>query len=140
MSHPLYTCLWFNHQAKEAAEYYCSIFKNSRIISENAMVVMFEVNGFKIMALNGGNQFTFNEAVSLVIECDTQDEIDHYWNAFTAEGKESMCGWCKDKYGFSWQVVPKVLSKLMGDPQKAPRVMQAFLKMKKFDIAALTQA
>lgn len=140
MTHPLYTCLWFNNQAKEAANYYCSIFPNAKITSENPMVVMFDLNGFKFMGLNGGDHFTFNEAVSFVIECDTQEEIDHYWNAFTKEGKESQCGWCKDKYGVSWQVIPKILPQLMSDPQKAPRVMQAFLKMKKFDIAALMQA
>jgi len=140
MTHPLYTCLWFNNNAKEAADYYCDIFKNSKILSENPMVVMFEVNGFKFMALNGGDQFKFNESVSFVIECDTQDEIDHYWNAFTKEGQESMCGWCKDKYGVSWQVVPKILGQLMNDKEKGPRVMQAFLKMKKFEIEKLLNA
>ncbi len=140
MQHPLYTCLWFNNNAKEAADYYCSIFKDSKITSQNPMVVMFELNGFKFMGLNGGDQFKFNESVSFVIECDTQEDIDHYWNAFTKEGKESQCGWCKDKYGVSWQVIPKILSQLMGDKEKGPRVMQAFLKMKKFDIATLLQA
>ena len=140
MQHPLYTCLWFNNNAKEAADYYCSIFKDSKITSQNPMVVMFELNGFKFMGLNGGDQFKFNESVSFVIECDTQEDIDHYWNAFTKEGKESQCGWCKDKYGVSWQVVPKILSQLMGDKDKGQRVMQAFLKMKKFDIATLMQA
>ena len=140
MQHPLYTCLWFNNNANEAADYYCSIFKDSKITSQNPMVVMFDLNGFKFMGLNGGDRFTFNEAVSFVIECDTQEEIDHYWNAFTKEGKESMCGWCKDKFGVSWQVVPKILSQLMGDREKGQRVMQAFLKMKKFDIATLLQA
>lgn len=140
MQHPLYTCLWFNNNAKEAADYYCSIFKDSKITSQNPMVVMFELNGFKFMGLNGGDQFKFNESVSFVIECDTQEDIDHYWNAFTKEGKESQCGWCKDKYGVSWQVVPKILSQLMGDKDKGQRVMQAFLKMKKFDIATLIQA
>ncbi len=140
MDHPIYPCLWFNNQAREAAEYYCSVFKNSRIISASEMVVMFEVNNRKMMALNGGPEFTFNESVSFVIECDTQAEIDHYWNTFTREGQESMCGWCKDKYGVSWQVVPSMLGKLMGDPVKGPRVVQAFLKMRKFDIQTLLDA
>ncbi len=140
MTQEIYPCLWFNNQAKEAAEYYCGIFNNSRITSVNNLVVLFEINGKKFMALNGGPQFNFTEAVSFVITCKDQAEIDHYWNSLTKEGEESMCGWLKDKYGVSWQVVPEILGKLMSDPQKSPRVINAFLKMRKFDIAALENA
>lgn len=141
MQHPIYPCLWFNGNAKEAADYYCSIFKNTKITAENPMVVMLDLNGSKLMLLNGGPEFKFNEAVSFVVECDGQKEIDHHWDALTANGgQESMCGWLKDKYGVSWQIVPAILSKLMGDPQRLQRVVQAFLKMKKFDIQALLDA
>ncbi|HET9057804.1 MAG TPA: VOC family protein [Chitinophagaceae bacterium] len=276
MLHPLYPCIWYNEQAKEAAAFYCSFFSNSKIISENPVVVIFEINGKKIMALNGGakykinpsisffincqtqqetdhlwsnlidggkilmpldeyawskrygwvqdkfgmtwqimlnneedtlqqtltpsllftadnfgkaqeaiqfyssvfensqtaimahypmedvhagkvmfcrfylnnypiiamdgpgvHEYSFNEAVSFVVECDTQEEIDYYWNIFTKDGKESMCGWCKDKFGISWQVVPVILGELMGNPAKRQNVINAFLKMKKIDIQTL---
>lgn len=138
MQQEIYPCLWFDGQAEQAAKYYCSIFKDSQIDSVNPMVTMFKLNGKQFMALNGGAQFKFNESVSFVINCDTQEEIDHYWNSFTNDGgQESMCGWCKDKYGVSWQVVPSILGKLMSDPTKAPKVIDAFLKMKKLDIATL---
>jgi predicted 3-demethylubiquinone-9 3-methyltransferase (glyoxalase superfamily) len=101
------------------------------------MVVRFEINGFRIMALNGRPHFQFNEAVSVVVECDTQDEIDLYWEKLTEGGSEGLCGWLKDKYGFSWQIVPRLLGELMSDPEKSGRVMEAFLEMKKFDIEAL---
>ncbi|MFM7022452.1 MAG: VOC family protein [Flavobacteriales bacterium] len=140
MKNPIYPCLWFDGKAKEAAEFYCSVFKNSKITASNPMVTMFEVEGKKFMCLNGGPHFKFNEAVSFVIDCETQEEIDYYWEKLTAGGSESMCGWLKDKYGVSWQVVPAVLGKLMSDAEKAPRVVQAFLKMKKFDIATLLKA
>jgi predicted 3-demethylubiquinone-9 3-methyltransferase (glyoxalase superfamily) len=140
MTNSLYPCLWFNGNAKQAADFYCSVFKNSKIISDNPMVVMFELNEKKFMGLNGGPNFKFNESVSFVVECDDQAEIDYYWNHLTQGGEESMCGWLKDKFGLSWQIVPKVLGKLMNDPEKAPRVMEAFLKMKKFDIATLMNA
>lgn len=104
------------------------------------MVVRFEINGTQFMGLNGGPNFKFNESVSFVVECETQEEIDHYWDKLTEGGAESMCGWLKDRYGVSWQIVPTVLAKLMGDPERAGRVMQAFMKMKKFDIATLEQA
>lgn len=137
----MYPCLWFDGKAKEAATFYCSVFKDSKILSENPMVVMFELNGQKFMGLNGGPMFTFNEAVSYVVECANQEEIDHYWTSLTADGgEESMCGWLKDKYGFSWQIVPAVLGKLMSDPEKGQRVMQALMKMKKLDLATLTNA
>ncbi|HPI53094.1 MAG TPA: VOC family protein [Chitinophagaceae bacterium] len=137
LSSPIYPCLWFNHNAKEAAEFYCTVFENSRIISESPIVVMFEINGQQMMGLNGGNKFTFNEATSFVIPCDTQDEIDYYWSALTQDGTESMCGWLNDKFGVSWQVVPSFLGKLMSHPTNGKRVMEAFLKMKKFDVELL---
>jgi predicted 3-demethylubiquinone-9 3-methyltransferase (glyoxalase superfamily) len=140
MTHPIYPCLWFDGQAKEAADFYCSIFKKSRITSENPMVVMFELNDSNFMALNGGPHFTFNEATSFVVNCDTQEEIDYYWNKLTEGGEESMCGWLKDKYGLSWQIVPSILGKLVSDPEKGQRVVQAFLKMRKFDIQTLLNA
>ncbi len=137
MKNPIYTCLWFENNAKDASQYYLSIFKEAKIIDENPMVVMMEINQRKFMLLNGGPKFKPNEAVSFVIECETQDDIDHYWNSFTKEGEESMCGWCKDKFGFSWQIVPANLGQLMA--QKGQKVVDAFLKMKKFDIKTLEE-
>lgn len=140
MTNKIYPCLWFDGQAKAAAEFYCSVFKNSKITADTPMVVTFELNGIKFMGLNGGPHFKLNEAVSFVVDCETQADIDHYWNKLTKGGQESKCGWLKDKFGVSWQIVPTVLGKLMKDPEKAPRVMQAFMKMKKFDIEKLMQA
>ncbi len=140
MTNSIYPCLWFDGQAKAAAEFYCSVFKNSRILQDTSMVVTFEVNGKKFMGLNGGPQYKFNEAVSFVVECETQEEIDYYWEKLTQDGQENVCGWLKDKYGVSWQIVPTILGKLMTDPEKAPRVFKAFQKMKKFDIEALLLA
>lgn len=141
MKNEIYPCLWFDNQAQEAAKFYCSIFEHSRITEDNQMVVSFELNGKRFMALNGGPAFQFNEAVSFVIDCDSQQQIDHYWEKLTAGGgSEGRCGWLKDKYGVSWQVVPTVLPKLLRHPEKAQRVMQAFMKMKKFDIEALENA
>lgn len=137
MNQEIYPCLWFDGKAKEAANFYCSVFKNSKIINETPMVVIFELNGKKFMGLDGGPEFEFNESISFVISCDTQEEIDYYWNALTAGGKEGKCGWLKDKYGISWQVVPAILAKLMSDPEKAPKAMYAFMQMKKFDIEKL---
>jgi predicted 3-demethylubiquinone-9 3-methyltransferase (glyoxalase superfamily) len=138
MIKPLQTCLWFDGKAQEAAAFYCSIFPNSSILHDSGMVVSFEINGQRFMGLNGGNQFKFNEAVSFVITCEDQQEIDRYWNELTSNGgEEGQCGWCKDQFGVSWQVVPAVLGKLMTDPEKGQRVVAAFLKMKKFDIATL---
>ena len=151
-------CLWFDNQAEEAASFYTSIFKNSSITSVSrygkegyefhhqepgtAMVVNFQLDGQSFMALNGGPVFKFNEAISLVVNCDSQDEIDYYWQKLTAGGEESNCGWLKDKYGLSWQIVPEVLGEMMTDPdqEKSQRVMHAFLQMKKFDIAKLREA
>ncbi|MBK9733110.1 MAG: VOC family protein [Chitinophagaceae bacterium] len=140
MSKTIVTCLWFNGQAKAAAEFYCSVFKDSKITAENPLVVTFEVNGSKFMGLNGGPEFQFNEAVSFVVNCDTQEEIDYYWNAFTAEGEESRCGWLKDKFGVSWQIVPTDMAELMSDPSRAKRVTEAFMQMNKLDIEKLRQA
>ena len=140
MIKPLYPCLWYDGNAKEAADYYCSIFKSSKITSENPMVVTFELNGFKFMGLNGGPHYKFSPATSFVVECDTQEEIDYYWEKLGEGGSYSKCGWLDDKFGMSWQIVPSVLSKLMSDPEKAPRVIEAFMQMSKFDIAALENA
>jgi predicted 3-demethylubiquinone-9 3-methyltransferase (glyoxalase superfamily) len=141
MTKQLHPCLWFDGQARAAADFYCTIFPNSRIIQDIGMVVNFELNGQYFMGLNAGDNFKFNEAVSFVIECKDQEEIDHYWNSLTADGgEESMCGWCKDKFGLWWQVVPGILGELMSDREKAPRVMAAFMKMRKFDIEALNNA
>ena len=140
MINQLYPCLWFDGKAKEAAEYYCGIFNEAKINSENSMVVMFELNGTKFMALNGGPMYTFSPATSFVIECETQEEIDHYWNKLGSGGVYNKCGWLDDKFGVSWQIVPTILGKLMSDPEKAPRVIQAFMKMTKFDISTLEKA
>jgi len=136
----MYPCLWFDGQAKAAAEYYCSIFKNSRITAENSIVVNFELNGYKFMGLNGGPKYKFTPATSFVIECETQEEIDYYWKKLGEGGRYDQCGWLDDKFGFSWQVVPAVLHQLMADPEKAPRVIEAFMKMSKFDIKTLIDA
>src|ERR1700686_3922787 len=151
-------CLWFDTQAEEAANFYVSVFKNSKIgkISRygkaghdvhkkkegSVMVVEFELGGRPFVALNGGPNFKFTEAVSFQIHCDTQGEIDIFWNALSKGGQEGPCGWLKDKYGLSWQVVPSVLPKMMTDPdaKKSERVMNAFLKMKKLDLEKLTRA
>jgi predicted 3-demethylubiquinone-9 3-methyltransferase (glyoxalase superfamily) len=143
MKKQLYPCLWFDGNARAAADFYCTIFPDSKIINDSGMVVNFELNGQYFMGLNGGPgpNFEFNEAVSFVIPCKDQEEIDHYWYKLIADGgEESMCGWCKDKFGLSWQVVPAILGELMSDPEKAPRVVQAFMKMRKFDIEALKNA
>jgi predicted 3-demethylubiquinone-9 3-methyltransferase (glyoxalase superfamily) len=150
--------LWFDHQAEEAANFYVSIFMNSKIgtVSRygeeaakaagrpkgSAMVVTFELNGQKFMGLNGGPVFKFTEAISFVVSCKTQKELDRYWAKLSAGGQQVQCGWLKDKYGLSWQIVPTVLSKLMSDkdPKKSERVMKAMLQMKKLDINVLQQA
>jgi len=142
MAKPIYPCLWFDNQAKEAAKFYCSVFPNSKILSESPIVVNFALNGAPFIALNDRRPPNhFNEAISFVIPCENQEEIDHYWEKLTADGgKESMCGWCSDKYGISWQVIPAILGELMSDPQRSGRVVAAFLKMKKFDIEKLINA
>ncbi|WP_153799420.1 VOC family protein [Foetidibacter luteolus] len=141
MTEQIFPCLWFDGNAKEAAEFYCGVFENSKIVTDQGMVVIFEVNGKKFMGLNGGPKFKFNEAVSFVITCDTQKEIDFYWEKLTADGgEESMCGWLKDRYGVSWQVVPSIIGQLMSDPQKAQRVMPVLMQMRKLDIEKLQSA
>ncbi|MET0157745.1 MAG: VOC family protein [Methyloceanibacter sp.] len=151
-------CLWFDTEAEEAARFYCSIFKNSKVgtISRygsegkeihgkeagSVMAVEFELDGERFAALNGGPLFKFSEAISFQIRCDDQNEVDYFWAKLTDDGEEGPCGWLKDRYGLSWQVVPKVLFEMLVDPDqaKSQRVMKAFLQMKKFDIAALKRA
>ena len=141
MTKQIHPCLWFDCQARAAADFYCSIFPNSKIINDAGMVVNFELNGQLFMGLNGGDNFKFNEAVSFVITCKDQAEIDHYWYKLTANGgSENQCGWCKDQFGLSWQVVPAILEELMSQPDKREKTVQAFMKMKKFDIEALKNA
>lgn len=137
MINPIYPCLWFDGNAKEASEFYCSIFEESKILSDTPFVVIIEINGSKFMLLNGGPEFKFNEAISFVINCENQNEIDYYWEKFSLGGIPGKCGWITDKYGVSWQIVPTILSKLMNDPQKAPKVMYKFMQMKKFEIQTL---
>ena len=135
--------LWFDGKAEEAANFYCSVFKNSKLLQVTPMISVFEIEGQKFMALNGGPQFKFTEAVSLFVECETQNEVDYYWNNLTGDGgSESMCGWLKDKYGLSWQIIPNALMKLMSStaPKKSQAVIQAMLKMKKIVINDLEQA
>ena len=140
MTNQIYPCLWFDGKAKAAAEFYCSIFKNSKITSDTAMVVNFELDGKKFMGLNGGPMYSFSPATSFVVECETQEEIDFYWDKLGEGGIYSQCGWLTDKFGVSWQIVPKVLGKLMEDPEKGAKVMQAFMKMSKFNIEELLNA
>lgn len=141
MTNQIYPCLWFDNQAQAAAKFYCSVFENAKITEDNQMVVTFELNEKKFMALNAGPQFKFNEAVSFVVECETQQDIDHYWDSLTADGgSEGNCGWLKDKFGVSWQIVPNILSKLMSNQERAPKVIEAFMKMKKFNIRELENA
>ena len=151
-------CLWFDTQAEDAAKFYTSVFKNSTIkqISRygkagqdvhgkepgSVMVVAFEIDGLTFTALNGGPHFKFNEAVSFQVMCESQDEIDYFWSQLAAGGHEGQCGWLKDKFGLSWQVVPTALVEMLkgGDAAAAQRVTKAFMQMKKFDIAALKKA
>ncbi len=130
--------LWFEKGGEDAAKYYCTVFKNSKITSTNSWVTQFELEGLTLCILSAGPKNKLDEAFSLSISCDTQEEIDYYWNRFVGDGgEESMCGWCTDKYGVSWQVVPSMLGKLIGDPVKGPKVMASFMKMKKMIIADL---
>lgn len=145
------TCLWFDGQAEEAANHYIAIFKDSKLggvgryteagpgPAGTVMAVEFELNGQKFVALNGGPQFTFNEAISFQIHCNDQDEVDYYWSKLSEGGEEVACGWLKDKYGLSWQVIPTVLIDMISDPdpEKAKRTTEAMLAMTRFDIAAL---
>lgn len=151
-------CLWFDTQAEEAAKLYVSIFADSGIDTitrygkegfeihgrpaGSVMTVAFRLAGQELTALNGGPQFKFNEAISLQVFCETQDEVDHFWSKLSEGGEEGPCGWLKDRFGLSWQIVPSVLNKMICDPDpvKTERVTKAFLQMKKFDIAALQRA
>ncbi|QIL40930.1 VOC family protein [Pedobacter sp. HDW13] len=134
MTKGLVTCLWFDGQAEAAANYYCTVFKDSKITQVSPMVVTFEINGSKFMGLNGGPQFKFDEAVSFMVNCDSQEEIDYYWDTLTKDGgQESMCGWLKDKFGLSWQIIPSNIGELMADPERAQRVMAVVMQMKKLD-------
>jgi predicted 3-demethylubiquinone-9 3-methyltransferase (glyoxalase superfamily) len=146
--------LWFDTQGEEAANFYISVFENSRILEvtrygvagpgpEGAvMTVTFELDGQKLVALNGGPHFTFNEAISFQVSCETQDEVDYLWSTLSQGGEEGPCGWLKDKYGVSWQIVPTALAELIGDPdpEKAQQAMKAMLGMGKIDIEALRRA
>lgn len=140
MNNQIYPCLWFDGQAKAAAEFYCSIFNNSKITSENPLVVKWELNGQSFMGLNGGPMYKFSPANSYVIECENQEEIDHYWNNLGLNGTFGQCGWLDDQFGVSCQIVPKILGKLMADPERGQRVVAAFMQMKKFDIETLLNA
>lgn len=153
-------CLWFDDQAEQAVAFYATIFKNSKVVKTarygeagkevhgkkpgTVMTVAFELDGQTFTALNGGPIFKFNEAVSLVVNCDSQEEVDHYWEKLSKGGDEKaqQCGWLKDKYGVSWQVVPRALVEMVSDPdtEKAGRAMKAMLKMKKIDIAEMKRA
>ena len=146
--------LWFDTQAEEAAEFYVSVFPNSRVVevsryteagpgpAGSVMVVDFELAGQPFTAINGGPQFPFTEAVSLLVECADQAEIDHYWDALTAGGEEVQCGWLKDRFGFSWQVCPAGMGEVLNDPdpERARRAVEAMFGMKKLDVAALRAA
>jgi len=155
MSEKITTCLWFDTEGEEAAEFYCSLIPNSKVTDVSrygdsfpdrigeAMTVNFELDGRPYVALNGGPQFKFNEAVSFQVSCADQAEVDHYWHTLTADGgEESMCGWLKDRFGLSWQIVPTALPKLLADPDpdRAHRATQAMLSMQKIDIEAIRKA
>lgn len=137
------TCLWFEKQAAEAAKFYVSLFPNSKVLSESPMVTTFSLGGQQVMALNGNRDQKFSDAVSLMVLCEDQREVDFLWGSLLADGgTPTMCGWLKDRFGVSWQIVPKQLQVLMSDPdqQKAGRVAEAMMKMVKLDIAALERA
>ena len=148
------TFITFNHQAEEAMNFYVSIFRNSKILSINrygegaplpagtVMSANFILEDQEFIALNGGPHFTFSDGISLYVNCETQQEVDELWDKLVAGGKPSQCGWLKDKFGVSWQIIPSALGQLLGDPdpQKSQRVMQAMLKMTKIDVAALRRA
>ena len=163
MTQKINTYLWFDDQAEEAANLYVEVFKTrpgagaaeSKVTSVarygeagpgepgTAMVVNFELEGQEFIALNGGPQFSFTEAISLFVHCGSQEEVDHFWNAFTSDGgEESQCGWLKDRFGLSWQIIPDRLMELIGDPdpERSQRAMQAMLRMQKIDVAELERA
>ena len=147
-------CLWFDTEGEEAAKFYTSVFPNSRITDVvrygsagprpegTVMTVSFELDGQKLVALNGGPQFTFNEAISFQVLCESQEEVDTYWSTLSESGEEGPCGWLRDKFGLSWQIVPTRLPELLEDPdrEKSQRVMAAMLEMGKIDVEALERA
>jgi predicted 3-demethylubiquinone-9 3-methyltransferase (glyoxalase superfamily) len=153
-THGFTTCLWFDGQAEEAANHYASIFENSKLgrvgryteagpgPAGSVLAVEFELNGQKFVGINGGPEFTFNEAISFQIYCEDQEEVDYYWSKLSEGGEEGVCGWLKDKYGVSWQVIPARLIDMIDDPdpEKAKRTTEAMLAMTKLDIAALEKA
>lgn len=154
MKNAITTCLWFDTEGEEAATFYASVFANSRVLdiarygdagprpAGTVMTVSFELDGNQFVALNGGPDFRFNEAISFQVSCETQDEVDHFWTKLSDGGEEGPCGWLKDKYGVSWQIVPSILPKLLGDadPKRSQQAMAAMLGMKKLDIAELKRA
>ncbi len=156
MIHPITPCLWFDNQAEEAALFYTSVFKDSKMEGitrytkegfehhgqkeGTVLTVSFQINGQPFMAMNGGPVFKINEAISFQVFCDTQEEIDHYWAKLTEGGQEIECGWLTDKFGVSWQIVPSILPKLLLDPLRVDRVTHAFMQMVKFDIRKLEEA
>ena len=156
MNEQIIPCLWFDDQAENAAKFYTSVFKNSRIENYSrygkegfeinrkkegaVMTVAFLINGQSFTALNGGFIFRFNEAISFQVYCDSQEEIDYYWSRLTQGGEEGQCGWLKEQFGISWQIIPSVLPQLLSNPNKAGKVTRAFLQMKKLDIEKLVQA
>jgi predicted 3-demethylubiquinone-9 3-methyltransferase (glyoxalase superfamily) len=148
------SCLWFDTQGEEAARFYTTVFENSRILDVarygpagpgpegTVMTVTFELDGHRFIALNGGPQFTFDEAISFQVSCETQDEVDYFWNTLSEGGEEGPCGWLKDRYGLSWQIVPTALIELVSDPdiEKSQAAIKAMLGMRKIDIEALQHA
>ena len=157
MAQDISTCLWFDAEAEEAANYYVSVFGGdskivnvSRYSAESAkasgrpegsvMTVVFRIRGREFMGLNGGPLFQFTPAISFMVNCETQEEIDHFWRRLSEGGKPNRCGWLQDRFGVSWQIIPAILGKLMQDPERGKRVMQALLQMDKLDISRLQQA
>jgi predicted 3-demethylubiquinone-9 3-methyltransferase (glyoxalase superfamily) len=148
------TCLWFDHQAEEAVQHYTSIFKNSRVLNPalyneegrgepgKVMTIPFELEGRAFLALNGGPEFNFTPAISFMVDCQTQEEVDYYWDRLLEGGEAEQCGWLRDKFGVSWQIVPTILGELMQDkdPERSNRVMKAMLNMVKLDINLLQKA
>ena len=151
LPHKITPHLWYNKEAKEAAEYYCSVFPDSKITgittisdtpSGDCDIISFELSGQTFMAISAGPLFKFNESISFMVSCDTQKEIDYYWEKLSADPKAEQCGWCKDKFGLSWQIVPTAMDEMMknGTKEQIARLTQAFMPMKKFDIAVLKKA
>ena len=146
------TCLWFDGQAEEAAKFYCSVFRNSTIKQTvlygdtgpgpkgSVMTVDFELDGREFLGLNAGPNFKFNHAISLMVNCETQKELDEMWDKLSAGGITEVCGWLRDRYGLSWQIVPSILAELMKEPAKSDKLMQAVVKMTKLDIATMQRA